>query len=113
MKRLERPESERCYDPACHRKRGHDVAPDWSKGPEYDEPGLVLPPVQPNPAGLDLDDVADKVEARLDNDQHERLCACVRWPGDCVTYGQRIPWSHSDVHLIVQVTLRVVAEASA
>lgn len=112
MKRMDRPEGERCYDPACHRELGHDVAPDWSKGPEYDEPGLT----SVGRAGLptpNADDIADEVEARLDTEQHERLCACLRWPAGCATYGTTFPWTHSDVHRIVEVTLQVTKEASA
>lgn len=57
----------------------------------------------------DVDAIATEVEARLDAEVHERLCACPRFPNECVTYGSTIPWSHSDVHHITEVTLAVIA----
>ncbi|MGC5078480.1 hypothetical protein [Agrococcus sp. DT81.2] len=45
------------------------------------------------------DEIAEEVERKLDAETHDDLCACVSTP--CVTYGTRIPWTHSDVHQIV------------
>lgn len=58
---------------------------------------------------LDVDSIAAEVESRLDEEVHERLCACPRFPKECVTYGRTIPWSHSDVHHITEVALAVIA----
>lgn len=55
--------------------------------------------------------LAERVEARLDAETHDDLCGCATFPGSCATYGDRIPWSHSDVERVVLTTLAVLVEA--
>lgn len=54
-------------------------------------------------------ELADRVEAVLDAETHDDLCACRTYPAHCVTYGGAKPWSHSDIHRIVAATLREIA----
>jgi len=46
------------------------------------------------------DDLIERVERSLDDENHEQLCHCSEWPNDCVTYGKRRPWSYSHVGAI-------------
>jgi hypothetical protein len=49
--------------------------------------------------------LAERVEEALDAEMHDDLCACRDYPERCVTYGALRPWTHSDVHAVVQSTL--------
>lgn len=51
--------------------------------------------------------IAEEVEEILDSKVHMDLCACDGFPQMCSTYGKRIPWTHSNIEEIVEVTLRV------
>ena len=49
---------------------------------------------------IDRDELIERVERSLDDENHEQLCHCSEWPNDCVTYGKRRPWSYSHVGAI-------------
>lgn len=51
--------------------------------------------------------IAEEVESILDARVHEQLCACIGFPGNCVTYGLTTPWNHCDVEEIVKLTVKI------
>ena len=40
--------------------------------------------------------ISVKAERILDDETHADLCGCLGYPGECSTYGEMRPWSHSD-----------------
>lgn len=52
--------------------------------------------------------IREQVESRLDDENHEALCACGEWPARCATYGSARPWSHS-AERAIELTYEAVA----
>ncbi|SDH41110.1 hypothetical protein [Microbacterium sp. 77mftsu3.1] len=79
---------------------------------------VSTPPIAPGtvvtlPADEETTDlVAERAEEILDAETHQDLCACVSYPQNCVTYGTRRPWSHSDPGAWTRAVLAALVEVN-
>ena len=56
------------------------------------------------------DAIATRAEEILDTETHQDVCACRTYPENCATYGQSIPWSHTDAGRWTRAVLTAQAE---